>query len=342
MEPTQKVHTSSVKIKGQTRISPTPTPIFDLYWYFAAERQNIFYKKLIGEQSPWTEDKILDEYKFTNSYRVLDRVSQFLIKEIISENKYSLNNQFFRIILFKLFNKIETWEALEHEFGEISLNTYSFEKYSNYLNELMANKHSIYSAAYIMASGGSFYKYKRKHDNHLKLLEHMLKDKLPEKLQKSSSMEEGYNLLLNYSSIGTFLAYQLITDINYSEITNYSEMEFVKAGPGAIEGISKCFSDYKDYSTEALIKLMVDEQDFHFERLNIHFDDLFGRKLQLIDCQNIFCEIGKYARMSHPHIKGVSKRVRIKQKYKEMHKDKIKLFLPPKWSLETNIPNHAR
>ena len=54
--------------------------VYDLYWYFACERQNIFWKKINGEPAPWTDDKILQEYKFCNSYRVNDRVSQYLLK----------------------------------------------------------------------------------------------------------------------------------------------------------------------------------------------------------------------------------------------------------------------
>ena len=49
--------------------------VYDLYWYFAYERQNIFLKKKEGLNPPYTEDKILQEYKFCNSYRVNDRVS---------------------------------------------------------------------------------------------------------------------------------------------------------------------------------------------------------------------------------------------------------------------------
>ena len=32
--------------------------VYDLYWYFACERQNIFLKQLNGESAPWTDDKI--------------------------------------------------------------------------------------------------------------------------------------------------------------------------------------------------------------------------------------------------------------------------------------------
>lgn len=34
--------------------------VYNLYWYFAAERQNIFYNKLNNcEQEKWTNDPIL-------------------------------------------------------------------------------------------------------------------------------------------------------------------------------------------------------------------------------------------------------------------------------------------
>src|SRR3546814_5259976 len=45
---------------------------------------------------------------------------------------------------------------------------------------------------------------------------------------------------------------------------------------------------------------------------------LFGRQLHLIDCQNLFCEISKYTRVSHPDIAGVSGRTTIKQEYRPM------------------------
>ena len=76
--------------------------IYDLYWYFACERQNIFIKKLNGEPSPWTTDEILQNYKFCNSYRVNDRVSQYLLKNVIyNGKKYSDADMIFRIICGK-------------------------------------------------------------------------------------------------------------------------------------------------------------------------------------------------------------------------------------------------
>ncbi len=109
-------------------------------------------------------------------------------------------------------------------------------------------------------------------------------------------------------------------------------MEFVVPGPGALDGISKCFSNLGGLNTAEIIRLVADLQDAEFERLGLNFQSLWGRKLQLIDCQNLFCEISKYSRLSHPEIDGISNRKRIKQKFTENTKP-IDYWFPPKWGI---------
>ena len=319
------------------KVKPKTSVVYDTYWKFLAERQNIFFERLNNSDHPWSIDSILNNYKFTNVYRASDRVSQYLIKDVIYNGSQEPNELFFRIILFKIFNRISTWEFLKDEFGEITFQDYSFKKYDRLLMELLKNNSPIYSAAYIMASGRSTFRYKRKHQNHLKLIDMMLKNELPYKIQDSKNMEEVFNLLLSYPTIGEFLAYQYATDINYSSLTDFSEIGFVKAGPGAKDGITKCFKDLGDYSYEDIIKMMTDNQSNEFERLGIRFKNLWGRNLQLIDCQNVFCEVDKYARIFHPKIDGLSNRTRIKQKFISQKKKQINYFFPPKWGINNAI-----
>lgn len=312
---------------------PKPSVAYNTYWKFAVERQNIFFKRLKGISYPWTTDKILNSHKFTNVYRATDRVSQYLIKNIIYKGEQEPVEVFFRILLFKIFNRISTWEFLEAELGQVSFKSYSFKRYDKLLSGLLQQKSAIYSAAYIMASGRSTFGHERKHQNHLKLIEVMIKDKLPYKLQACGSMNDAYNLLLTYPTIGEFLAYQYVSDINYSSLTNFSEMEFVKAGPGAKDGILKCFSNFGDYSFEDIIRMVAEVQEQEFHRLHLNFENLWGRSLQLIDCQNVFCEVDKYSRLAHPEIIGYSNRTRIKQKYKFMHSEPINFVFPLKWNI---------
>jgi alpha-glutamyl/putrescinyl thymine pyrophosphorylase clade 1 len=90
-----------------------PTVVFDSYWKFAAERYRIYQRRLGGEPGPWTDDPILSAYKFTNVFRACDRVSQFLIKEVIYNPDGPTNAEevVFRILLFKLFNSILAWDV---------------------------------------------------------------------------------------------------------------------------------------------------------------------------------------------------------------------------------------
>jgi hypothetical protein len=314
------------------------TPVFDSYWKFAAERQNVFFSRLSNDPQPWTNDPIILAHKFTNAYRASDRVSQYLIRNVIYRDDLpnKAHEVLFRTLLFKLFNKIETWELLEHTFGAVTYKDYTFERYDNVLKQAMQAGARIYSAAYIMPPGGSAFGYAAKHQNHLRLLEQMMKDKLADQLASLKKMQSAFELLKSYPTIGDFLAYQFVTDINYTEITDFSEMDFVVPGPGARDGIKKCFADRTNLNEAEIIRLMADNQEREFERLGINFQSLWGRRLQLIDCQNLFCEVDKYARVAHPQIAGISGRTRIKQKFMPTGQ-LLPPWYPPKWGINEKI-----
>lgn len=312
--------------------------VYESYWRFAAERQAVFFRRARGEMRPWTDNPVLSIYKFTNAYRASDRVSQYLIRHVIYRDDLpkSPREVFFRILLFKLFNKIETWELLERELGPITFEDYRFTTYDAVLASAMRAGHRVYSAAYIMPPGSRAFGRSAKHQNHLLLLERMMADRLAERLVQTRTMQEGFEKLRSYPTIGDFLAYQFITDINYSELTDFCEMDFVVPGPGARDGLRKCFVDPGGLNEPELIRLMADLQEQEFERLGLDFQSLWGRRLQLIDCQNLFCEVDKYARVAHPQIAGKTGRVRIKQKFAP-NQEPIDLFYPPKWKLNDKI-----
>jgi len=315
------------------------SPVFDTYWRFASERQEMFMRRVLGGTPPWTEDPILSAHRFTNAYRASDRVSQHLIRHVIYGGSKKTEEVFFRTILFKLFNKIETWETLSTKLGALSWRDFSFDAYAKVLDGMLEKGDRIYSAAYIMPSPA--FGSPRKHRNHLRLIEHMMADGAPRKLAKSGSLRDAFELLRGYPSLGDFLAFQFAIDINYSELTDFSEMEFVVAGPGARDGISKCFKDMAGLSEAEIIKVMAERASDEFERLGMKFQSLWGRSLQLIDCQNVFCEVSKYARVAHPEIAGASGRTRIKQKYVPRPAP-IPQWYPPKWSLKIDVSEPSR
>jgi hypothetical protein len=311
-----------------------PTEVFDTYWRFAAARQRAYFARLSGGRGPWSDDPVIARHRFTNPYRASDRVSQFLIGSVIYSGSQEPEEVVFRTLLFKFFNRISTWETLVKELGEPSWTTYSFAAYDATLTALQSQGERLYSGAYVIPPprlGET-----AKHRNHLRLLETMMRDRVADRAAACGSLREGFELLKSYPSVGSFLAYQFVIDINYSEVVSFDEMDFVAAGPGARDGIRKCFGTAADGIESQLIRWMADNQVQEFDRLGLTFQTLWGRPLQLIDVQNLFCEVDKYARVVHPKVSGISGRVRIKQIYRP-DPAALSPWFPPKWGLNAKL-----
>ncbi|MEH2037031.1 nucleotide kinase domain-containing protein [Nostoc sp.] len=311
--------------------------IFDTYWRFAAMRQEVFFNKINNLPLPWTSDPIINTYKFCNAYRASDRVSQYLIKKVIYDQNRSQNEEevILRILLFKIFNKIETWEYLENKIGDyITLSNFDSNVYSDILQEAMNLGYVIYTSAYMSCASKEF-GYDKKHQNHLALIDKMVvQDRVVNRIVKAKNFEDVFKIIQEYPLLGKFMAYQLATDINYSEIINFDENSFTIAGPGAERGISKCFIGTEGKTYTDVIHWMTENQEKEFQRLGLNFQSLWGRPLQAIDCQNLFCETDKYCRAAFPDLK--SNRKKIKSKFTSTPQP-IDYFYPPKWCINDKI-----
>lgn len=330
-------HLASWKIRDIT-IAPgrilKATPLFETYWRFAAKRQRLFLRRVTGSPPPWTDDPILERYRFTNVYRASDRVSQFVIRHIIYEGDQSPKEVFFRVMLFKLFNRIETWRALVSRVGIPTTDDFHPESYADLFDARLDRGLRVYSAAYIVPSPRLG--HHRKHRNHLQLLELMLRDRIFDQIADADSLEAVYSVLRTYPSVGPFLGFQFAIDLNYSSFVDFSEMDFIVAGPGATNGIRRCFAHTAGYSNEDVIRAVSDLRERELHRLGIDFPDLWGRRLQLIDLQNLFCEVDKYARVALPLSPNPSNRTRIKQLF-QPSKERLPQWYPPKWRI--NLPS---
>jgi len=316
------------RVGGRTMVAGE---CFDSYWRFAAERMRIFHQRAAGMPGPWTQDPVLSRHKFTNVYRATDRVSQYLISDVIYAGSQDPEEVVFRVLLFKLFNRIETWELLRDRLGDIpSWEGYCFTDHNGVLNDAMSRGMRVYSAAYIVPNPA--FGEARKHGNHLRLIEHAMTSGLPERSGEAGGLRQLYELLLRLPSLGPFLAYQYAIDLAYSSVTQADESQFVVAGPGALDGISKVFEDTGGLSSAEVIGWVQETSRSHFERLELAFSDLWGRWPTLIDWQNVFCEVSKYTRVTHPHVRGISGRTRIKQEFRQTPVP-IEYRFPPRWGL---------
>lgn len=307
--------------------------VYELYWTFASRRQAAFEARLAGKAWPWTDDRILQTYKFCNVFRAADRVSQYMIQDVAygRDPESTAMDRVFQIVAFRTFSKIQTWRSvIDNLGGAPRLEHLRNGTFASALDRAKAGNGGLYTGAFILCANKAF-GYDEKHRNHVALFKHMFLDNAcAERILQAPSLEAVVRLLESFPLLGPFMAYQIAIDLNYSDLIEFGENDYTQAGPGALRGLKKAFITLGDYTPAETILWMVERQDEEFGRLGLPFSGLFGRKLHGIDCQGLFCELDKYCREAVPQL--TSARSRIKAKYASSGGD-IVLFFPPKWDL---------
>jgi hypothetical protein len=320
------------------------TEIFDLFWQYVVERQTILERRLRGLPPPWTSNPVLERYKFTNCWRATDFISQFLIREVIPDGSSDPEEVFFRIFLYKIFNTVTAWKVLTAALGETpSWENFDFKSFDRALDKAKAQGLQIWSAAYMQKPQCFEELGKEKHRRYLGLVRYAMEQHTAEKLALATSYEECFRIFRTLPIHGDFLSQQHLTDCNYSGLINYDEDDFYRAGPGSLGGINKCFSLHLDPAREQdmqtaarLVRMMVDKQESCFAKLGLKPVTLYGRRLKLIDVGNVFCEIDKLSRVTHPQYNA--KRTQIKRTYNLAKAKRLPpLVMPAKWGIA--LPN---
>jgi hypothetical protein len=313
------------------------TVVFVTLWYYIVKRHLMYEKRLRGEPPPWTDDEILRDHRFTNVFRILDRVSQFLVRDVIYKSGGSMEDQevVFRILLFKLFNSISAWKKLRDALGHVpSWEKFNLPQYAQILGDASKKGVKIWNPAYTQRPqvGDEIdAKYSTKHERYLALLETRMREGITAKLKQARTYREVFYALKRPGLYGNFLSMQVATDLNYSPVLNFHENDFIMPGPGCLDGMQKCFRIRPDADLAAeIIHRCVEEQEGMFTDLELQPVTLFGRRLTAIDVQNCFCECDKYARIAHPEYN--LQRKEIKQTFRSNSPLEVP-FLPPKWGL---------
>lgn len=197
-----------VAIDGETYQA---SEVFETFFWFVCERHLVLQRRLSGEAAPWTEDSILASHPFVNVFRVFDRNTQFILKEVIGMGRaHSLRDGFFRVLLFRTFNKVETWQYLQRKLGPLMADNFDVVKYDRLLTRAMDSGMSLYNAAYIMPA--PTLGYVRNHSNHLRLIDTMMSLKAYDKLKKMEHLKDAHGYITLFPSMGEFMAMQYVHD----------------------------------------------------------------------------------------------------------------------------------
>ncbi|EIN11463.1 hypothetical protein PUNSTDRAFT_50445 [Punctularia strigosozonata HHB-11173 SS5] len=309
-----------------------PTPLTDPASVDEYEVQQL-------EPSEWSDDKILQKYSFANVYRMLDAGTQYLITNVINEGPQDLEETFFRVLLYRCFNKIDTWELLVDGLGEDKL-TYAYFQtpagmaaYEGILRRARGRRQALYTAAYIIPApplGRA-----QNMENHLRMIRLMMDTGLPHELAKVKHLRDAYEIMHLYPSMGPFLAFQLALDLNMTPYLNWSENEWAPDGPGSRACLRKIFGDSSaGVESHLMIHLASPEvQRAHWERIgytpSLHpalpplpanakgwtkgvngVGKGLHAGISVVDVEHSLCEAEKYYRIRYPDVKGARTEVK--------------------------------
>lgn len=312
------------KIKKSKLIIPSNDiqlhyPNMELYYYYIFERQEIWYNRFVLKKDfPWSEDKIFQDYKFTNTYRELDRNSQYVIRNIINK-KYSPFEQFFKIIIFRYYNNPELFDFMGGVPGYEDYNRSKFEKYILKYKEKSGRTFT-----------DAFMRNPPKHKDEIKRgIELFYCDNVYDFYKKSKDFWKKYKdendvynfvkMLEGLKAIAGFMSYEFYGDMCYTDWFKWNENDYTHIGPGAQYGIKLIYpylnSKGIDKNSDEMLMRLKQLRDFsevYFQMKGLDFKyynkkDVFdykkGKRLTLREAENALCETGKLFKM----INGVGK-----------------------------------
>ena len=267
----------------------------------------------------WTDDVILQKFHFCQVFRATDRVSQYIITNVIEKGPQDPKEVFFRVVLFDRFTKIETWEKL------LAVSPSGEMEWDHFDNNIAFYEQSLHVLEAAPGTGrfqkpaprkwGAGYDHVR---SCLKLTQLMVSDNLHEKLLKMNYLRDAFDEIKNYPSFGDFSAFQLLIGLSYTEVLGrFSPNDFVALGPGAISGIKKMFhardlqqakrtlGEKVDLFAD-IVRHLTEHQDEWFKTFGLEFPGLGPDHLPLdmVDIEHSLCELDKYCRQAHPSLKG--------------------------------------
>lgn len=266
------------------------------FWRFIFARHSIWHKRFVlGLKAPWTDDSILQEYKFTNVYRELDRGTLYLLDNI--RGKKEPVDQVWNIIVYRMFNRISTYDFLKwHSFARWQDPTH-FRRYFDALRRFSDEGNALYTDAHMVCAYEHF-----PGKDKLERFEYIFQgviggmDVLMKIIQRAKSLESVHKALTKFPGIGPFLAYEMAVDISYCDWNNLGEDEWVNPGPGCQRGLKAMFPDLKPNECAWMIKVLRQDQTKAFQRYKLPFEAIAyeGKPLTLRNIEHCCCEVFKY------------------------------------------------
>lgn len=269
--------------------------------YFVWERENIRLLRERGvNREEWTTDEVLSKYKFTNIHRKDDRVSEWIIKNVV-EPCVGREDIWFILLIARLINWPPTLQRMIDD-GILfrPYDDFDVKSFSACIESFKGESSKVYSGAYMvyptkLNPGGPKSETLAKHVllpvlESAKEINHALY-----RTDMEASVGRFVDQLSKCFGVSTFMSGQVAADMTYTNnaplIDACDLFTYAPMGPGSQRGLNylqhrSAFASWKqsDFNS-ALIRVW-----------NNIYTELKILDLTLHDVQNIMCEYSKYCR----------------------------------------------
>lgn len=255
------------------------------------ERHTIYTKKMEGAPKPWTQDNILQSYRFCNVYRELDSVTAW-IRENWREPQAQNPDLWFAMTLSRLVNWPDTLGILrfgrEDNFQWNPLHFFEDMKFEQ------AKGKKVFSGAYIVSTNGYTMdkaEYLAKH-----VLDPLWAAREEIRPRPGDSLETFFGRLSRFNGLGSFMSGQVIADTKYAgELYKSPDWwQWATPGPGSKRGLNRVYNYPVDHPWTGRTWHQ------HHAALLMEIEPLVAEAgmpdLHAQDLQNCLCEFDKYER----------------------------------------------
>lgn len=265
----------------------------DRYIYWIEERERIRTKKEEeGLDPPWTDDKILQEYKFCQVFRDDDRTSRWFIEHMRDPLRMS-PEVFMATVIFRWFNLIQTGETIL----KYDLHT----DWDPTIADVQIRKQNQWiTGAYVIKSPDGLDKLQ----GVIRCINYMWyrKEEILEKAYNyMDSMEKMWEYLRGFPFQGPFMAYEIVTDLSFTMFLKDAtdRLTWANAGPGAMRGLNRLTGRPLDFKRKSNDWVGEMNELYEICKLRLSPSILKSNRhaFELREIEGGLCEFDKYSRI---------------------------------------------
>lgn len=295
-----------------------PKPFFD----YVKERQHILLRRRAGKPRPWSNDPVLDTFKFCNVFREDDRTTVWFREHV--RNVYrDTPDVMLATTVFRMFNRIEVGEAIFCQPSMLNKNRTAFELLLPAARQPLARRRDAVDAAmkhtraaiknycgrgpyatgaYIISSPPGYGKL----DGIIEILSRFACNEVggvdwtrcAHRLAKETvTLQWTHEWLSRHDYFGRFHAYEIVTDLRHTLLLQAAPdlMKWANPGPGCRRGLNRLYGRDLDERVPVEQLLVEMRELLALSRKNANWPSKWPR-WEMREVEHQLCEFDKYQR----------------------------------------------